>query len=223
MGDGPDLYPIKSSSRASLGKGLKSKENNIDECDELSDGSPIESTGSVQDQVNINALEADIGALEADSRQFQFNQQNGEAPYSLDKTAMPLMAAPGEYYNGSNIGVARSISSLNNEPPSGMLMHSTDGKQLPLTDPLAVEQGLMLPNAPPIGLEFGMDMTGQEAAALDEVSRLTLENEQLKIDRNQLQKQLNNAMKKKPLDFATINTTPTEGHLAIQQHGVTDG
>ena len=87
-----------------------------------------------------------------------------------------------------------------------------DGKQLPLTDPLGAEPGLLLPNAPPIGLEFGVGVQDQDASStFDEISKLRVENEQLKIERNQLQKQLNNAMKKKPLDFATISTTPSEG------------
>ena len=77
LGDGPDLYPRKSSSRASFGKGLKSKEDPLDE-GEMSDTSPVESAGSVQDQVNI-------GALEADSRAYQLNQQNGEMPPGLGR------------------------------------------------------------------------------------------------------------------------------------------
>ena len=71
----------------------------------------------------------------------------------------------------------------------------------------------MLPNAPAIGLEFGLDVTGQETTAFDEVSKLTLENEQLKIERNQLQKQLNSAMKKKPVDFASFGMKSGESLL----------
>ena len=102
MENSSELFPVKSASRASLGKNLKPKENNIDECDELSDESPTESAGSMQDQVNI-------GVLEAESRQYQFNR---EGLYPLDglpdKSAQQTVPGPGDYYQSNDIGLPRS-------------------------------------------------------------------------------------------------------------------
>lgn len=76
---------------------------------------------------------------------------------------------------------------------------------------LGGDASLMMNQVSSLRPEFGLDLSEPKSSPVDEIARLTLENEQLKIDRNQLQKQLNTALKKKPFDYVGINTSSNEG------------
>lgn len=103
-----ELFPMKSSSRASLGKGTKPRENNIDECEELSVGSGMESNDSDKDRVNLKALE--------EESEYHMTQQNGENAYPFESlpetTGFSMGGVSSDYYSNNDFGLPRSKTLL---------------------------------------------------------------------------------------------------------------
>lgn len=216
----------KSVSRASVGKpGLKTKSRNNDETAILSDGGTPSEDGAEsppKDQVNIKALEDESIAIT------QFENVGGNYPSTndlfLDKTTPEkgnvFGFTPGDYYHpsGEELGNKRNnislVNALNGGPGTGgqnlmTLQTSNVGPGADFTDLLQPTGGLDLGM---VGTTAGgggcITNTGRLESEM--MSRLVLENERLRTECNQLQKQITSVKNKKPLDYATIHTTSSD-------------
>lgn len=229
----------KSVSRASVGKpGLKTKSRNNDETAILSDGGTPSEDGAEsppKDQVNIKALEDESIAIT------QFENVGGGVGggYSstndlfLDKTAPEKGTVfgftPGDYYHhpgggGEELGNKRNNISLVNALNGGgpgiggqnliPLQTSNVGPGADFSDLLQPTSGLDLGIVGGGGVGGNLNNTGRLESEM--MSRLVLENERLRTECNQLQKQITSVKNKKPLDYATIHTTSSDVKLVTE-------
>eukprot|EP00210_Caulerpa_lentillifera_P004078 g3891.t1 len=223
----------KSVSRASVGKtGLKTKSRNNDEETGLSDdgGTPSESAAESppKEQVNIKALEDEtiaINRYENSGAGFQ------SSDLFLDKSTnekSPVFGfSPQEYYSAAEDLLAKSnmsfVNALNGAAMAAgqgqNLMTMQSGNTTDFSELLSPsEPNLLMPTAPTGGLDLSMGMTGGSSGRMESemMSRLVLENDRLRTERNQLQKQITSMKSKKPLDYTAINTSSSEVNIVSE-------